>query len=58
MTYLNYLAVIAAINNGLLVESLDQEVQPVNYFHNILRLFDALPNFPFTTSETMLDCNL
>ena len=23
------------------------------YFHNILRLFDALPNFPFTTSETM-----
>ena len=21
--------------------------------HNILRLFDVLPNFPFTTSETM-----
>ena len=26
-----------------------------NYFHNILRLFDVLPNFPFTTSETMPD---
>ena len=25
-----------------------------NYnLHNILRLFDALPNFAFTTSETM-----
>ena len=26
-----------------------------NQFYNILRLFDALPNFPFTSSETM--CN-
>ena len=25
----------------------------LNQFHNILRLFDVLPNFPFTTSETM-----
>ena len=24
-------------------------------FHNILRLFDVLLNFPFTTSETMGD---
>ena len=24
-----------------------------NHFHNILRLFDVLPNFPFTTGETM-----
>ena len=24
-----------------------------NHFHNILRLFDVLPNCPFTTSETM-----
>ena len=23
-----------------------------NHFHNILRLFSVLPNFPFTTSET------
>ena len=23
--------------------------------HNILRLFDVLPNFPFTTSETFGD---
>ena len=26
-----------------------------NQFHNILRLFDALPNFPFATSEIMGD---
>ena len=24
-----------------------------NHFHNILRLFDFLPNFPFTTIGTM-----
>ena len=24
-----------------------------NHFHNILRLFDVLLNFPFATSETM-----
>ena len=23
-----------------------------NHFHNVLRLFDVLPNFPFPTSET------
>ena len=26
-----------------------------NQFNDILRLFDVLPNFPFTTSETMYD---
>ena len=26
-----------------------------NRFHKILKLFDVLPNFPFTTSETMRD---
>ena len=26
-----------------------------NQMHNILRLFNDLPNFPFTTSETMRD---
>ena len=26
-----------------------------NHFHNILRLFDVLPNFPFIKSETMGD---
>ena len=26
-----------------------------NYFHNILRLFDVVQNFPFTPSETKLD---
>ena len=25
--------------------------QTCNHFHNILRLFDVLPNFPFTKSE-------
>ena len=32
-----------------------KKVNPVstqNHFYNILRLFDILPNFPFTTSET------
>ena len=24
-----------------------------DHFDNILRLFDVLPNFPFTTSQTM-----
>ena len=28
-------------------------VYSYNHFHNIVRLFDALPNFSFTTSETM-----
>ena len=33
-----------------------QNVKPIyNHFHNILRLFDVLPNFPVTTSETMRD---
>ena len=27
----------------------------LNHFHNILRLFHALPNFPLTTGETMRD---
>ena len=26
-----------------------------NQFHNILRFFDVLPNFPFTAIETMAD---
>ena len=26
-----------------------------SHFHNILRLFDVLPNFPFTTSERISD---
>ena len=26
-----------------------------NRFHNVLRLFDVMPNFPFITSETMRD---
>ena len=30
-------------------------MQTYNNFHNILRIFDALPNFPFTGGETMCD---
>ena len=26
-----------------------------NHFHNTLKLFDVLANFPFPTSETMSD---
>ena len=26
-----------------------------NHFHNILRYFEVLPNFPFTTTETIRD---
>ena len=29
--------------------------QVYNHFHNILRLFDVLPNFAFTTSQMNLD---
>ena len=28
-------------------------IESYNHFHNILILFDDLPNFPFITSETM-----
>ena len=43
-------------NNLISIEDFDPKLpQSYNYFHNILRLFDVLPNFPFTTSETMGD---
>ena len=32
-----------------------RKIQNYNQFHNILRLFDVLPNFPSTTSKTMGD---
>ena len=32
-----------------------REKFPNNHAHNILRLFDTLPNFLFTTSETKRD---
>ena len=31
------------------------KLRKLQHFHNILRLFDALTNFRFTTSETMRD---
>ena len=30
-------------------------VKIYNHFHNIVRLFDVVPIFPFSTSETMVD---
>ena len=33
----------------------DMKIIADNYGHNILRIFDVLPNFPFTTSETKRD---
>ena len=32
--------------------------QKYNHFHNTLRLFNVLPNFPFSTSELMCDYHL
>ena len=32
-----------------------KNVKTYNHFQNILRLFDVLPKFLFTTSETMCD---
>ena len=30
-----------------------ESIKPAVIFDNILRFFDVLPNFPFTTNETM-----
>ena len=37
------------------ITSLTSKLVPTIIFYNILRLFDVLPNFSFTTSETMGD---
>ena len=45
-------------HTGLIDDSLKEVIEidgSYNQFHNILRLLDVLPNFPFTTSETMGD---
>ena len=39
---------LSTVNSQLVIGSNNQ-------FHNILRLFDVLPNFPITASETMCD---
>ena len=33
----------------------EKKSEGYNHFHNVLRLFDVLINFPFTASETMRD---
>ena len=35
-----------------------KKIKTYNYFHNILRFFDVLTNFPFTTREVMCGCFL
>ena len=44
----------------ILQRILNFKASTLNYsnFQNILRLFDVLPNFYFTTSETMRDFDL
>ena len=42
----------------LFLQKISQSTKRVkchNHFHNILRLFDVLPNLALTTSETMRD---
>ena len=46
----------ANFTKKIFVEVLFKKLQAYNHFPNILRLFDVLPNFPFTTSETMKRC--
>ena len=50
---MSYLILIPTLKK---VFSLDNRVCTFftyNHFHNIMRLFDVLQNFPFTTSETI-----
>ena len=47
----------APVENGLTTEKRELFLTYI-HFHNILRLFEVLPNFPFTTSEMMRDCYL
>ena len=40
----------------IVAKETDLEIRHIyNLGHNILRLFDVLPNFPFTTNETNRD---
>ena len=51
-----FLSFARNLSNKYEKQLLDTAKKPrTNNFHNILRLFDVLPNFPFTTSETMRD---
>ena len=36
-------------------KKINTNMKTYNHFHNILRIFDVLANFPYTTSETMRD---
>ena len=43
------------LNLSLISTKIDSFNLTYNHFHNILRLFDVLPNFRFTANETMGD---
>ena len=56
ITGYRFLSFARNLSNKYEKQLLDTAKKPrTNNFHNILRLFDVLPNFPFTTSETMRD---
>ena len=38
-----------------LIALITRSISDYNHYHNILRLFDVLKNFPFTTSKMMCD---
>ena len=40
-------------NNNIILKNIFNRIY--NHFHNVLRFFNVLANFPFTTSETMGD---
>ena len=46
-----FFLIIRAVNKNIKAKQIFAD----NHFYNILRLFDVLPNFPFTTSETKHD---
>ena len=46
---------LIGVQDLLLFTMVFRKILSYNHFHDILRLFDALTNFPFTTSETMRD---
>ena len=51
-----YIFIFFVIIGFLIVkENIKKATGIYNHFYNIMRLFDDLPNFPFTTSETMCD---
>ena len=49
------ISITGAVFRGVVNNGSPSQQLTYNHSHNILRLFDVLPNFSFTTSETMHD---